>query len=778
MSENLGGRRSEEEAEEKILEPVKETLPTPEDIFGMSLKQIKEKFPERYAKYLENVNRESSESISEIPEERKEEFQRWLVVLLNLDAYVKNHQENEEDRTLRERQFTVFEDLRDFLENGNKEGYVKLPTGAGKTVVFAEFIEATGLKTLVVVPTKLLVSQTKDKLEEFAQGLDVGGRYSEEKREGEHVTVITYDSLVRGLKDDSVNPDDYQLLVLDEAHTALSNERSKAVEKFSCIKIGFTATPTYSANKRVGNLLSTEIHNLGVREAAEEGVVSPFSVILAQTNVNTSNVKVTRAGEYDQEDLQRSINIESRNQSAVKLYKEMFDGELAVVYCMSVQHAKDVVRLFNDENISATVIYGDQDQREQQVILKKYARGEVKVLCNADILIAGFDEPKASVCLNLRPTLSPVIAEQRGGRVLRLDEENENKHATIVEFLDRNSSKRNQPVTFAQVAGCSVAYKKSYETSETSPQKRREKRTYQKIDVEGLEITTDANEVMKITRQMELEKAEKAPEGWMTLQEFVDLGFGRKKIENIASQYRNLQLDWFKDYLNKANRLFEHYSPELVAIIKEEVDKQEKAPEGWITNKSLAKEMYCDSSKVEGMAETYKVEHSDWFRLYLGETGGLFVHYSPELAAIIKEEVGRQEKAPEGWITNNSLAKEMHCGETKTKGIAQKYKNEHPDWFGNYLGVSNRITEHYSPELVAIIKEEVDKQEKAPEGWMTNRALAGILKIGKERASRLANNYRGEHSYWFKEYISLSNQVTEHYSPELIEKIKKDLGVE
>ena len=100
MSENLGGRRSEEEAEEKILEPVKETLPTPEDIFGMSLKQIKEKFPERYAKYLENVKRESSESISEIPEERKEEFQRWLVVLLNLDAYVKNHQENEEDRTL------------------------------------------------------------------------------------------------------------------------------------------------------------------------------------------------------------------------------------------------------------------------------------------------------------------------------------------------------------------------------------------------------------------------------------------------------------------------------------------------------------------------------------------------------------------------------------------------------------------------------------------------------------------------------------------------------
>lgn len=327
------------------------------EVFNMSLEEIKEKFPVRYETYLKSLR--ANKSGVEIPEEEKQEMQEWLSILNNLDKYIENHRTNGEERTLRERQLTVFEDMRDFLEEGGKDGYIKLPTGSGKTVIFSEFIEAIGVKTLIVVPTKLLVEQTEDKLEEFTEDLDVGKVYTDAKKYGEDVTIITYQSLVKKLEDGSLNPAEYKCLILDEAHTALSEKRSDAIKKFSkAVKLGFTATPKYSEDKNVGQLLNTEIHKLDLKEAAEEGVISPFSVILAETNVDVSDIKIKVTGEYSDEDLAKAINIESRNKSAVELYQKMFSGELAVAYCSGIQHAKDVIKFFLESGVEASIIYG------------------------------------------------------------------------------------------------------------------------------------------------------------------------------------------------------------------------------------------------------------------------------------------------------------------------------------------------------------------------------------------------------------------------------------
>ena len=475
-----------------------------EEIFAMSVKELKERYTVRYELYLKVLRRGKRQEGLLSDEENKEMSDR-LRVLNNLDRYIKNHWTNGE-KTLRDRQINVFEDMRDFLEKGGKDGYIKLPTGAGKTVVFSEFIEATGLRTLIVVPTKILVEQTEERLTEFAEDLDVGKIYSQAKRQGTDVTITTYQSLVRKLDDGTVNPEDYECLILDEVHVALSGDRVSAINRFDkAIRLGFTATPQYSGRKKVDNILPTEIHHLGVKEAAEEGIVSPFSVILAETDIDISNVTITSRGEYSQEDLNRAINVEGRNNSAVALYKKMFEGQLAVVYCSGIEHAEEMKKIFVKNGMDAEVISGGDSSEKQRNILKRFKNGEIKILCNADILIAGFDEQKASVCLNLRPTLSPVMAEQRGGRVLRLDNTNPVKHAVIVDFIDKSTGDRNHQITFAEIANASVVYPAStFNKSSIDIRRPVDIAPLIKADIkiEGLNIVTDPTEVMRVVNKM------------------------------------------------------------------------------------------------------------------------------------------------------------------------------------------------------------------------------------------------------------------------------------
>ena len=340
------------------------------EIFDLSIEEIKTKYPTRYEMYLDVLRKKKNNT--EIDEKEKREMSDWLESLNNLDKYIETHKADKNERTLRPKQFSVFEDLRNFIEEGGKDGYIKLPTGSGKTVIFSEFIEAFGQKTLVVVPTQLLVHQTEKEISRFVDDVDVGKVYAYAKEHYKEVVITTYNSLVYQLKSEAINPEDYKLLILDEAHQSLSEKRMEAVNAFNkALKIGFTATSTYSSEKEVKKLLTNEIHNLGVKEASEEGILSPFSVILAETDIDLSNVSISSNGDYDEKELEKAINKEARNKSAVDLYKEMFNGQLAVAYCVDVNHAKEAARLFNENGIPADYVSGERQDKE---ILERFSK--------------------------------------------------------------------------------------------------------------------------------------------------------------------------------------------------------------------------------------------------------------------------------------------------------------------------------------------------------------------------------------------------------------------
>lgn len=508
-----------------------------ETILNMSLKEVKEQFPRRYEMYVKLIRElkhpDSEDGPVNLTPKDVEDMKKWLLALNSLDNYIARHRSPKEgdEITLRgERQVDVFDDMRKFLERNEKSGYLKLPTGFGKTVLFTELVEATNLRALIAVPTKLLITQTEKKFQQFAPGVTVGKVYGEEEKVyDKQATLITYDSLILGLKDGTINPKDYDLLILDEAHGILSEARSEAVDQFpEAVKLGFTATPVYKpSEKELSNVLGTEIHSIKIREAVEGGYLSSFTSIAARTEVDLSNVKVTAEGEYNEKELAKAVDIESRNRAAVELYKEAFDGQLAVAYCVGVKHAENLAKIFNDSGIPAVAISGDTSVTEQEEIFKKYETGEIKVLCNADLLIAGFDEPQASVCLNLRPTKSLVVAEQRGGRVLRLDEKNPNKHAYIVDFIDWGFERSGQ-VLFPKVA----------EAVELEPKDKKERDfnggggrvDFSHIKVDGIEVMVDQEVILEIIKSVE------KPEKIKIINNIVDLKLAIKEAGITAEK--------------------------------------------------------------------------------------------------------------------------------------------------------------------------------------------------------------------------------------------------
>lgn len=755
------------------------------DLSEISLEEIKKQYPERYTIYLKILRAQKNNQ--EIEPKELDQMKDWIHALNNLDAYITKHNNNEKAGTrLRGRQINIFEDTRNSLEQGKREGYIKLPTGVGKTILFTQIVESLGLKTLIVVPSKVLLNQTGEKLEKFTD-VEFGKYYQKIKDSSKSVTVITYQSLMRGIESETIKPKEYGVLILDEVHKGLGEKTAEAIKKFSGIKLGFTATPEYSKDKHVGDLLEHEIHSMSIMEAARENLILRPKPIYAFTETDISDVKVTSSGDYDEKELEKAVNNEARNLSAMQLYQEMFFGRSAIAYCSGVAHAESLNKLFNEQGISSAVISGTTPEEERGDIFKKFKNGEIKVLCNARVLIEGFDEPRASVGLNLQPTLSKVDAEQRGGRLLRINDIDPFKVPYIVDFIDTN--RNSSSITFPDILKYSGATeqdleeiqkenlldsdkKKMSDSDNTNDSYINEKL----INIQGLRVVVNIKEIFNIQGDFELSKDKITftfpPEGWRTASSLrKEVKTLPETVKKFAEQYRESRPAWFKVFkTSSGTSVAEHYSNELVEIIKKEFNKQD-AIDGWKTASSLLGELKTSGPVIKKFVEPYRLSNPEWFRAFMAGPVQR-EHYSPGLVGILTKELTIPE-TPTGWLSVTSILEHVPVGRSVIRKFAEQYRESNPNWFKDFRVESSKI-EHYSPELINLIIENFSSTSKALEGWLTGSSLQKEINVSQVTIKKFAESYRTSNPEWFRDFKPYAGYLNaEHYSPVLIKIIKE-----
>ena len=136
---------------------------------------------------------------------------------------------------LRDYQKECLQAIEKHFQEGMQRQMVVLPTGAGKTVIFSELIKEKNLKTLVIAHRIELLEQAQKKIQEAAPHIETGIFCGDRRCHDKQVTIASIQSAKNHL--DLLKAENYELLIIDEAHHAAAKSYRKLVEYlgFKCV---------------------------------------------------------------------------------------------------------------------------------------------------------------------------------------------------------------------------------------------------------------------------------------------------------------------------------------------------------------------------------------------------------------------------------------------------------------------------------------------------------------------------------------------------------------
>jgi ribonuclease E len=320
------------------------------------------------------------------------------------------------------------------------------PTASGKTIAAAGFVEAARtLGVLILTHRRLLVSQFQRDLtdegygDRFTPAIERG---KEPLRGGNPLTIQTYAWFAR--HQDSLSREAYQLVICDEAHTALGEKTSTAIRSFpEPIYIGMTATEQLIA-KQVSDVFPASVDDLPLQDAARRGLIAPLRDLRVPPVAAINQVPIV-GGDFDQEILAKTLDHQALNQAAASLYRERFDNTPGIVYAAGVEHAYNLAKEFRAVGLKAEAVSGRTPPVRLAETLAAYERGEINVLINAMLLAEGWNSPRATVCMHLAPTASRRVYQQRIGRIMRTHARKE--AGIVVDFVPKAATHNERVIS-------------------------------------------------------------------------------------------------------------------------------------------------------------------------------------------------------------------------------------------------------------------------------------------------------------------------------------------
>jgi ribonuclease E len=319
------------------------------------------------------------------------------------------------------------------------------PTASGKTIAAAGFVEAArSLGILILTHRRLLVSQfTRDLTTE-----GYGDRFTEAIEHGleplrpNPITIQTYAWFARHVG--SISREAYQLVICDEAHTALGEKTSAAIRSFpEPIYIGMTATEQLIA-KQVSDVFPASVDDLPLADAARRGLVAPLRCLRVPPAAAINSVPIV-GGDFEERALAAALDHQALNQAAASLYRNRFDSTPGIVYAAGVEHAYNLAQEFRAAGIKAEAVSGKTPPVKLAETLAAYERGDINVLINAMLLAEGWNSPRATVCMHLAPTASKRVYQQRIGRIMRTHARKE--AGIVVDFVPKSATHSDRVIS-------------------------------------------------------------------------------------------------------------------------------------------------------------------------------------------------------------------------------------------------------------------------------------------------------------------------------------------
>lgn len=318
-------------------------------------------------------------------------------------------------------------------ENGNKKTLAVLPTGCGKTIVFAKITEECvrqGKRVLILAHRGELLEQAADKLYKTT-----GLKSSLEKAENSclgswyRVTVGSVQTLMREKRLSLFEQSYFNTIIIDEAHHCISDSYQKILKHFDHADVlGVTATPDRGDMKNLGTYFDSLAYEYTLPKAIKEGYLSPIKAVTIPLKLDLSGVG-TQSGDFKASDIDTALD-PYLYQIAREMKKYCQDRK-TVVFLPLVKTSQKFRDILNENSFNAAEINGNSSDRAE--ILEDFDEGKYNVLCNSMLLTEGWDCPSVDCVIILRPTKIRGLYCQMVGRGTRLCEGK--KDLLLLDFL-------------------------------------------------------------------------------------------------------------------------------------------------------------------------------------------------------------------------------------------------------------------------------------------------------------------------------------------------------
>lgn len=355
--------------------------------------------------------------------------------------------------------------LRKIVEAGENRALLISATGTGKTYASAFAMRELGFnRVLFLVHRSTLAKQALTSFRKVfedkkSMGI-VGAGYSDYDADYIFAMVETLH------KEDNLRkfaPEEFDCIVLDEAHHSPANTYQKVMEYFKPkLFLGMTATPDKrddgEASKNVYELFHYQIaYEIRLQQAMEEDLLCPFHYfgisdisVVTDEQMKTRNISEENFGKLTSDERVRHV-IEQ-----AKYYGYSGDRVKGLVFCSRNRECEELSAKFNALGYRTIALSGDNKDKEREKAFERLAMNEedatdemqpLDYIFSVDILNEGVDIVEVNQVIMLRPTQSPIVFIQQLGRGLRKAENKE--YVVILDFIGNYNNNFMIPVALS-----------------------------------------------------------------------------------------------------------------------------------------------------------------------------------------------------------------------------------------------------------------------------------------------------------------------------------------
>lgn len=320
-------------------------------------------------------------------------------------------------------------------KNGIKKTLLVLPTGCGKTIVFAKVAEECvkgGSRVLILAHRGELLDQAADKIGK-STGLGCATEKAEQTCLGSwfRIVVGSVQSMMREKRLNQFPNDYFNTIIIDEAHHCISDSYQKVLGHFPDAEVlGVTATPDRGDMQNLGTVFESLAYEYTLPKAIKEGYLSPIKAVTIPLKIDMSAVGV-QAGDFKSGDIATALD--PYLESIAEEMEKYCSNKKTVVFLPLVKTSQKFRDILNNHGFKAAEVNGDSKDRAE--ILEAFDKDQYNVLCNSMLLTEGWDCPSVDCIVVLRPTKVRSLYCQMVGRGTRLSPETNKDHLLLLDFL-------------------------------------------------------------------------------------------------------------------------------------------------------------------------------------------------------------------------------------------------------------------------------------------------------------------------------------------------------